>query len=187
MREDSTVQNCSTKPKRVWSVLLKSNAHEKSAYHPASGLKYLTDEVIALPVDGEAISGLCRSIILKRGSAFVWQHWLGNTKTNGFLQFRDGSAWIDPTLFNSEAVQSKIAPRMLVFPRYAPEAQFCIERLTPAEALFRLLQCLVNARNFPDHGLAATARLARRVTAFSLTYSDIESATQWIKQTVLTS
>jgi hypothetical protein len=158
-----------------------------AAWLTANGLQYLTDEVIALPADGETISGVCRSIILKRGSAFIWQQWLGEAKPDGFLQFKDGSAWIDPTLFNSKAVQSKVAvaPQMLVFPHYVPNAQFYVERLTPAETLFRLLQCLVNARNFPDYGMTATARLARRVTAFSLIYSDIESATQWIKQTVL--
>lgn len=158
-----------------------------AAWLTANGLQYLTDEVIALPTspaNGGEISGLCRSIILKRGSAFIWQHRLVSKESDGFLQFDDGSAWITPTLLNASAVRAKVTPRVLIFPQYIPEAQFSVQRLTPAEALFRLLQCLVNARNFPDYGMSATTRLARQVTAYSLTYSDIEKATQWIQQTI---
>lgn len=158
-----------------------------AAWLTANGLQYLTDEVIALPTSpasGGEISGLCRSIILKRGSAFIWQRWLAKMESDGFLQFDDGSAWITPTLLNASAVRAKVTPRALIFPQYVPKAQFSVQRLTPAEALFRLLQCLVNARNFPDYGMAAATRLARQVTAYSLTYSDTEKATQWIQQTI---
>jgi predicted fused transcriptional regulator/phosphomethylpyrimidine kinase len=76
-------------------------------------------------------------------------------------------------------------PRVLIFPQYIPEVQFNIQQLTPAEALFRLLQCLVNARNFPDGGMAATAHLARQVIAYNMTYPDIESASEWIKKIII--
>ena len=156
-----------------------------AAWLTANGFQYLTDEVIALPTDGDEISGLSRSIVLKRGSAFIWQRWLSNKDADGFMQFNDESAWIESTLFNTDAARAAVKPRVLIFPRYVPESEFHFERLTPADALFRLLQCLVNARNFPDHGMAATARLARQVIAFSLTYSDIESATEWVERTAL--
>jgi hypothetical protein len=155
-----------------------------AAWLTANGFQYLTDEVTAWPTGGNKICGLCRSIVLKRGSAFIWQRWLLNKNPDGLLQFNDGGAWVEPMLLNTDSVCAAVQPRLLIFPRYTPEAEFHIERLTPADALFRLLRCLVNARNFPDHGMPATARLARQVTAFSLTYSDIESATQWIKQTI---
>jgi hypothetical protein len=148
----------------------------------AADMQYLTDEVISLPRAGSEISGLCRSIILKRGSAFIWKRWL--PQENGFLQFDDGSVWIPPTLFNSTAIRNKVAPRVLIFPRYVEGAQFQTERLSAANTLFRLLQSLVNARNFPDHGMAATTQLARQVNAYSLIYSDIELAAQWIQQTI---
>ncbi|MBI5962598.1 MAG: hypothetical protein HY863_03915 [Chloroflexi bacterium] len=154
-----------------------------TAWLTANSLQYLTDEVISLPVDGGEISGLCRSMILKRGSAFIWQHWLTKTESDGFLRFNDGSAWIAPTLLNASAVRDKVMPRILIFPHYVEGAQFQAQPLTPANTLFQLLQCLVNARNFPDYGMTATKQLSRQVSAFSLTYSDIEIATQWIKQT----
>jgi hypothetical protein len=156
-----------------------------AAWLVANGLQYLTDEVIVLPNDGQEISGFCRSVILKSGSAFIWQRWLETVESDGFLQFKDGSAWIMPTLFSASAVQARVVPRVLIFPHYFPEAQFSVQKLTKPDTLFRLLQCLVNSRNFPDGGMAATTRLAKQVTAYSLTYPDIENATQWIKQIIL--
>ena len=152
-----------------------------AAWLVANGLQYLTDEVIVFPINGNEISGLCRSIILKSGSAFVWKRWLGKVESDGFHHFKDGSVWIMPTLLNAHAVRASVTPRILIFPHYAPETQFHAQRLTKANALFRLLQCLVNARNFSDGGMTATTRLVKQVTAYSLAYSDIENATQWIK------
>lgn len=152
-----------------------------AAWLVASGMQYLTDEVIVFPINGGEISGLCRSIILKPGSSFIWKRWLGMVESDGCYHFKDGSVWISPKLFNAHAFRASVAPRILIFPRYAPEAEFNAQRLTKADALFHLLQCLVNARNFSDGGMTATTRLAKRVTAYSLTYSDIESTARWIK------
>ncbi len=152
-----------------------------TAWLAAHGFGYLTDEVICL--EGEQISGLPRSIVLKRGSAFVWQHWLGNPPAEGFLQFADGTTWINPTLFGTD-VCPRATPHTLIFPRYVPNAALHVEPLKPADALFRLMKGLVNARNFPDGGLAAASRLAKRIHAWQLTYSDLESATAWIQQTL---
>ena len=151
------------------------------------GWKYLTDEVIALPIDAGKISGFCRSIVLKPGSSFLWQRLLGQVElTDGLLRFKNNSIWITPTLLNNSAVRATVVPRMLVFPQYGPETQFKPKRLGSAEALFRLLQCLVNARNFTDSGMGATTHLARQVSAYSLEYSELEDAAQWINQTIPT-
>ena len=153
-----------------------------AAWLLTSGFRYLTDEVITYAVESGQISGLARSLILKRGSAFIWQHWLGEAERDGFLRFTDGSAWIDPLLLNVDGICTQTTPRLLFFPHYTPDTSFRVTKLSPAEALFRLLQTLVNARNLADTGMKAAACLVRRVTAYSLDYSDIESATAWIKQ-----
>lgn len=152
-----------------------------TAWLAANGFGYLTDEVICL--EGEQISGLPRSIVLKRGSAFVWQKWLGIPPVNGFLQFADDTTWIDPILFGAD-VYPRATPHTLIFPHYTPNAELHTEPLKPADALFRLMKGLVNARNFPDGGLAAASRLAKQVRAWQLIYSDLESATAWIQQTL---
>lgn len=155
-----------------------------AAWLVADGMQYLTDEVIVFPINGGEISGLCRSIILKSGSSFIWKRSMRKLELDGFHHFTDGSVWITPTLLHPHAVRASVTPRILIFPRYTPEAQLSAQRLTKADALFRMLQCLVNARNFPDGGMTATTRLAQQVTAYSLTYSDIEHAAQWIKEII---
>lgn len=152
-----------------------------AAWLLAGGLGYLSDEVIVLDEEGQ-IGGFARSLVLKRGSAFLWRLLLGAGRRDGLLTFPDGSAWIEPSLLNKNGLSLRAVPRLLLFPRYAPDAPFRATQLTPAESLFRLLQTLVNARNLPHLGMEATARLARQVTSYSLEYSDLETATAWIRQ-----
>jgi hypothetical protein len=149
----------------------------------AARMRYLTDEAISLAVNEEEIGGFCRSIVLKQGSAFLWQNL---TAGNNILHLNDHSAWVPPTLFNPTAICLNVMPSVLLFPQYIPTAPLHVQRLTSAEALFRLLQCLVNARNFSDGGMSAAARLARGTVAYALEYSDLESAAQWIIQTAST-
>jgi len=154
-----------------------------TAWLTASGMKYMTDEVVSVPLESENIHGFCRSIVLKPGSSFIWERWLNNQASDGFLRFADNSAWIEPSLLNPDGTKATAAPRLIIFPRYESDAAFRVERLTRAETLFHLLQHLVNARNFSDYGMAATSRLASQVTAYHIIYSDIEMAGKWIKQT----
>ncbi len=168
-------------------ILCGKTASGKSslaAWLTALGMAYMTDEVISLPVGSESVNGFCRSIVLKPGSSFIWKRWLKNQDAEGFLRFADNSVWIEPSLLNPDGTKATAAPRLIIFPRYEPDAAFRIERLTRAETLFRLLQHLVNARNFPDYGMDAASHLARRVNAYTLTYSNIETASAWIQKTI---
>ena len=164
----------------------KSSSGKSSlaAWLIAKGFHYLTDEIIEVPLNGEHIYGLPRSIFLKSGSAFIWQFHLPDTNVPGFLSFEDGGAWIDPHLFHPGGVTDKVRPSVLIFPQYRVKAPLQTQKLTTAEALFQLMQTLVNARNLPGHGMDAATRLVRQVRAYTLTYSDIEAATNWIKQTL---
>jgi len=164
----------------------KSSSGKSSlaAWLTAEGFQYLTDEVVEAPFEGENVYGLSRSIFLKTGSAFIWQSRLPDPKASGFLSFQDGSAWIDPDLFHPGGIVDKVKPAVLIFPQYQVDAPLQTQKLTNGEALFRLLQALVNARNLPGYGLDAATRLAQQVKAYSLTYSDIEAATDWIWKTI---
>jgi hypothetical protein len=155
-----------------------------AAWLTADGLQYLTDEVLEISLDGKLIQTFPRSIFLKHGSAFVWQNRLRSTKSTYFLRFADNAAWIDPHLFNPIPPAYHAAPRLLIFPHYIPDAQLQFKKLTTGEALFFILQNVTNARNLPLHGMDAATNLARQVTAYTLTYSDIESASAWIHKTL---
>lgn len=155
-----------------------------AAWLTSDGFQYLTDEVIEVSLDGSQVNGLARSIALKPDSGFIWQRRLPDTKSQGILLFEDGSAWVAPQLFHPDAVISTARPRVIVFPSYLPDAPLQTKKMTEAETLFRLMKTLVNARNLPGHGMEATTRLAQQVKAYSLRYSDIEEATDWIKRTL---
>ncbi len=148
------------------------------------GFEYLSDEVVALPTQGGEISGLSRSLALKQGSRFIWEPLLPPADPHDLLLFSDGSAWIVPSLLTSLPVPAAVKPGLLVFVKYEAGARFRSERLTSASSLFLMMQCLVNARNFSDGGLGAAAGLARAAPAFSLTYSDVESAGEWIQSRI---
>jgi hypothetical protein len=155
-----------------------------AAWLTSNGCQYLTDEVIAHPLAKGEVSGFCRSLVLKSTSAVVWQPWLAGAEAGTYLKMNDGSAWITPTLLNANAVRVRVVPYVILFPTYSAEAAFEIEQLTPASTLFMLLQCLVNARNFSDHGMLATKHLSQKVSAYRFTYSNIEQACEWIQQTI---
>lgn len=168
-----------------------------AAWLTADSLQYMTDEVIEVPIrpstalrtnraerSRSVIHGFTRSVFLKRGSAFIWQNRIRQPDSSRFLHFADDAAWIDPQLFHPNAPLSTATPRLLLFPSYTPGAPLQTKKLTAAEALFCILQSLTNARNLPRHGMDAAAQFARQVTAYSLIYSSLESASEWIQQTL---
>jgi hypothetical protein len=155
-----------------------------AAWLTSNGYQYLTDEVTAYPLAGGEVSGFSRSLVLKSASSVIWQRWLDGADEDSHLKMSDGSIWITPTMLNSQGVRAGVEPHVILFPTYSAESTFETERLTPASTLFMLLQCLVNARNFSDHGLAATKELSQKVSAYRFTYSNIEQASEWIQQTI---
>lgn len=157
-----------------------------SAWLAGEGLGYMTDEVISCPIGEQVIHGLSRAIVLKPGSAFIRERLLAEAPSEAVMRFSDDSAWIEPAALTTGGIKPTAAPRLLVFPRYLPEVGFQEKRITTADALFCLLQNLVNARNFSDHGFAETTRLARQMVAYEIIYSDIEKASAWIQKRLTT-
>jgi hypothetical protein len=155
-----------------------------TAWLTASGFQYLSDEVIALPLDGGTMRGFCRSIILKRGSAEIWKRWVAQDDPLGFQKMDDNGVWIAPTFLNPNAVCRAAAPRLLVFPTFTKNASLQSTRLSPASALFQWMQMLVNARNLPEHGMKTVKQAVLSIPAYRLIYSDIQQAAEWIRKTI---
>lgn len=153
-----------------------------AAWLTASGFDYLTDELVALPLEQPKMYGLVRSIMLKKGSAFVWKRWLDEATRQKLTNFPSGAVGLEPELLRSGHIRPTACPKILLFPRYIPNTPLTTQPLPPAEAAFHLMQHLINAKNLPNWGLTAITHLARQTTAYSLRYSDIEQATTWIKK-----
>lgn len=155
-----------------------------SAWLTATGFDFLSDEIVAIGFNPLEMSGLAYPIVLKRGSAFVWQHWLGEEADKDMVQFFDGTAWLDPEQLRAHCLGTVAQPKLLLFPRYAAEATFEVRPLSPAEAAFRLMHHLVNFEKLPDQGFSQVTRLARQVKAYSLTYADVTTAATWLQAQV---
>jgi len=154
-----------------------------AAWLTASGFTYLTDELVGVELGQDRrMSGLARPFGLKKGSEFVWKHWLGEIDGQKQLRFSDGTVWLDPELLHPSCIRSTAYPHVLLFPRYVAGEPFTANALSAAEAVFGLMQHLINAQNLPNWGFSAVTRLSRQIRAYSFDYSDIEMATTWIKQ-----
>lgn len=153
-----------------------------AAWLTATGLDFLSDELVAVTLDLSEMSGLARPIGLKAGSAFVWQRWLDETDRQSLTHSSSGTVLLDPEQLRLHCVCASAHPQALLFPRYVTGEPFVAQRLSTAEALFHLMQRLINAKNLPGHGLEAATRLAQQTTAYSLTYADVISVADWIEQ-----
>ncbi len=131
------------------------------------GFDYLSDEIALLTKDRET---LCfrRAIAIKKGSVEAVQ------KLSLFQQVPVVKYGEDLFLSPAPARDQETAQPcgMLVFPQFETDADLRIETLTAADAGLRLVECNLNARNFPDGGFAEISKLARGVPAISLEYGN---------------
>jgi hypothetical protein len=140
-----------------------------AAWLATQGFAYLTDELVWVPHDSVLLHAFTRPLNLKFTARSLWKAHLDAASAQ-VLSSPQGDL-IAPTLFNPTNIASTPAIHLIIFPRYAPDADFTLSLLRPAQAGLKLMQCLVNARNLTDYGLADVARLARRARAYTLSYS----------------
>lgn len=148
------------------------------------GLDYLTDEIIAWNTESRAVSGLPRPLLLKRGSTALWQDWLAAAGTlEQARPFGNGTLWLDPDLIRPGSVCRRAAPALLIFPRFQPGANFQAVPLSPARAVFRLLQHLVNGPNLPGDGLETASRLGQSLPAWEVVYGSFSGLLrEWVER-----
>jgi hypothetical protein len=138
------------------------------------GFHYLTDELVFVPDGTSTMKAFTRPLNLKDASreslAEIFDF---NDRAEEFFSHPRG-ALIPPTLLHPNNELSEPQVSAIVFTRYAPDSEFAFEPLTGAQAGLALMECLVNARNLPEHGLTEIARLARSAPAYRLRYSRFE-------------
>lgn len=135
------------------------------------GLHYLSDELMFAPTGSTHIQGFPRPLHLKARSDGTFPLALPTAPHD--VQRAGSTALIAPTQLNPVAPVSNSLPlHLIIFPRYTPGSDVQMQPLSPAQAGLRLMECLVNARNLPDHGLADVVRLAQHAPAYQLHYAD---------------
>ncbi len=136
------------------------------------GFDYLTDELVFIPHGTTTMQPFPRPLNLKRPARPVFNNQLDFETPSPHILSAAATDLIHPTLFNPRTRLSEPPLRLIIFPNYRPEANFEVRELSGAQAGLALMQCLINARNLPDHGFPEITRLARSTPAYKMTYSD---------------
>lgn len=155
-----------------------------AAWLIALGCDFLADDMVSIEADTQHMGGLTCPVVLKHGSDFVRQRWVGEDIDPHLAHFFNGAVWLDPELLRPDCVGTLAQPHLLVFPRYAPEATFLAQPLSTAEAIFHLMPRVLNFEHLPKRGLALVTSLARQVKAYQLNYGDVSEAAAWLRQTL---
>lgn len=129
------------------------------------GFDYLSDE-IALLTEEREIVGLRRAIVIKDGAAEAVRG-LSLFDKVPVAQFGDHLFLAPDRTQDQETAQPC---GMLVFPQFRAGAKLRLQALTAADSGLRLVECNLNARNFPDGGFAKISSFAQSVPAVSLEY-----------------
>ncbi|NBD36646.1 MAG: hypothetical protein GVY30_11695 [Chloroflexi bacterium] len=148
----------------------------------SQGLSYLTDELVLVPHDTLTMRGFSRPLNVKLGGWEALRRHRAlavadtDAEASGAILSYDGGRLIAPSALTSAPIRTTARLHLILFPHYAPdaEAEMEVRPLSKAQASLRLMACLVNARNLPDHGVAEVARLARRVPAYELRYAELD-------------
>ena len=142
-----------------------------AAWLTASGMNYLTDELVFLSRKG-FMNPITRPICLKQPSYEALQKRLPIDGAN-VLRGQDG-VMIPHRLLNP--IWKASTPRLaaIVFPTFVKDQPATLTEISTARSCLKLLECHVNARNLPGHGFSEIAAVSRNVPAYELTFGSYD-------------
>jgi hypothetical protein len=137
-------------------------------------LDYLTDELVFVPQGTNRLQPFTRPLNLKHPSSTVLQNYLDLEEHAAYIWSTPHADLVPPTALRSANRLSEPPLRLIIFPRHLPASEFVLRPLSGAQAGLALMECLINARNLPGHGLSEIARLARAAPAYRMHYANFE-------------
>lgn len=140
----------------------------------AGGLEYLSDEMAFVPDGAESMQTYTRPLNVKAPARDALRPFFDFEADADRVLGHEGGCLVPPELVSFSGPRAETPVSLVVFPRYVTGAELALEPLSKARAGLALMECLVNARNLPDHGFAEIARLARLAPAYRLRYSRFE-------------
>jgi len=138
------------------------------------GSNYLTDEMVFVADGADAFQAFGRPLNLKEPARLALEKYFNFEQKAGQCLRASRSTLISPELLGSGASTKETPISLIVFPGYREAGDSDLKPLTKAQAGLALMECLVNARNLPDHGLSEILRLVKMVPAFQLRYSHFD-------------
>lgn len=164
------------------SLLLpgKSGSGKSSlaAWLTASGMNYLTDELVFLSPTG-CVQPLTRPICLKPPSYEALKKRLVLDEKK-LLLGRDG-AMIPHRLLNPHWSASTPGLDVIVFPTFVKDQPATLTEISSAKSCLKLLECHVNARNLPGHGFSEIAAITRKVSSYELTFGSYDGVLELLR------
>ena len=148
------------------------------AWLTSRGLGYLTDEMVFVAQGTFTIQALTRPLNLKNPSRPALEGHL-DFEADGILR-SPHSYLVPPERLGAVDLGSEPPVKLILFPSYVPESSLTPKPLSKAQTGLALMQCLVNARNLPEHGLSEIARLAQTAPAYRVTYASFEQLDAWV-------
>lgn len=138
------------------------------------GFDYLTDELVHVDMQATCVSGFARPLHLKEPAHALFAGVIDMDGGDAIMASPLGTH-VSPNRLGVR-VARRARPCALVLPAYRAGAPLDLRPLAKAQAATRLMGCLVNARERPQHAFGEVAGLVQAVPAFAMTYSDLEEA-----------
>jgi len=147
------------------------------AWLVSQGWTYLSDELVHVPLGSDEIQAFTRPFNFKRPAYPVVTKEFGLSPDADYALTGSFASLIAHRQLADRAIpDTNLTLTHLVFPRYTPSHTGQLSKLTPARAGLALMECLVNARNLPEHGFNEVGRLVRQIQPWAFEYSDFETA-----------
>lgn len=139
-----------------------------AAWFTANGFDFWTDELVVVAAGTQVPLPLGRALVAKTGSVPLI------TQMEPFA----AAPYVDMALGRAiRPPQAQSAPsdriRLVVLPHYQAGAELSMRVLSNGAAAFSLMAANLNARNFPDGGLATIAATLAEAVCLDVTYGDV--------------
>ena len=135
------------------------------------GFNYLTDELVHVPLGTNKIEAFTRPINLKQNGCRMLEEEFHIRDTGERILKNKRLSIVPHRLVNPSDRKLKPQIEVVLFPRLISEGVHRLEPLSKAQAGLKLVECLVNGRNIPNHGFDQISRIARDVPAYVLHYT----------------
>jgi hypothetical protein len=137
------------------------------------GYEYSTDELVYLSTDDLPFGrGFARPINIKKAARQLMMDIFPIAVDPAGMMRTASIDLILPEMFGAGGVASHVPIRSMIFPIYTAGAAFELRKISKARASLELMQCLINARNLPEHGFPTVIQVASEIPAYKMIYSD---------------
>lgn len=139
------------------------------------GYNYLTDELVHIPLDTQRIEAFTRPINLKQNGYRMLEDQFDIRDTEERILKNHRLSIVPHRLINPTFRKLKPQIRVVLFPHLISGDDHRLEPLSSAQAGLKLVECLVNGRNIPNHGFDRVSRIVREVEAYVLHYTGFKT------------